>query len=80
MDARKERMDEKEAWKILEKAETIWVAKGKKSQEFSPKKHSQEEILKVAMGPSGNLRAPTLKIKNKILIGFQEEFFANYFK
>ena len=35
----------------------------------------QEEILKAAMGRSGNLRAPTLKTKNAVYIGFNEEIY-----
>ncbi len=73
-------MDFEATWNLLQQAETIWIVKGKQIQEFSPKKHAKEEILKEAMGPSGNLRAPTLKIKNKIWIGFQEELFSKHFK
>jgi hypothetical protein len=31
------------------------------------------------MGPSGNLRAPTLRCGNRILIGFHEELYSALF-
>jgi hypothetical protein len=51
------------------------VAKGKKVQEFVPQDDEQAIILKAAMGPSGNLRAPTLQIRDTFIIGFNEEMY-----
>jgi len=74
-DARKEKIDENDAWDLLKKAKIIIAAKGKKVQEFNPKTDDKAVILKNAMGPSGNLRAPAFRIKQKYIIGFNEELY-----
>ena len=60
VDARKERINAENAWKILKSAQRITVAKGKKIQHFEQVVQEKETILKQVMGPSGNLRAPTV--------------------
>ena len=70
VDARKEKIDAEKAWEILSQATGITLAKGKKELHFIPDDKNRVEILKTAMGPSGNLRAPTLKIGNRFLVGF----------
>ncbi|MCK5916394.1 MAG: hypothetical protein KAG92_09670 [Deltaproteobacteria bacterium] len=57
------------------KAKTVTIAKGKKQLDFTPVPENRDEILKAAMGPSGNLRAPTLKIGDHLLVGFNLELF-----
>ena len=51
------------------------MVKGKKELRFTPVDENKAEILKAAMGPSGNLRAPTLKIDNHFLVGFNLEVY-----
>ena len=75
VDARKEKIDDNNAWKIIAKATDIAVVKGKKELHFAPSSENRADILKVAMGPSGNLRAPTLKIGNNFLVGFNFELY-----
>ena len=36
---------------------------------------NKEAILKAAMGPSGNLRAPTLRLKDRFVVGFHDDFY-----
>lgn len=45
--------------------------------EFTPDETNKEEILKAAMGRSGNLRAPTVEINGKLLIGYNDEMYMN---
>lgn len=47
--------------------------------EWEPSDANKEALLKAAMGPSGNLRAPTLRLNDKIIVGFHEEFYAATF-
>ena len=75
VDARKERIADEKAWEILSQATDITIAKGKKELHFTPSDTTRSEILKAAMGPSGNLRAPTLKIGNNFLVGFKPELY-----
>ena len=36
---------------------------------------SEEELLKLMLGPTGNLRAPTLLVGKNLIIGFNEEMY-----
>jgi len=79
VDARKQRIDEGAAWELLKSAASIMTAKGKKVQKFNPESDAKADILKQVMGPSGNLRAPTLRIKNAFVIGFNKELYEKEF-
>ena len=80
MDARRERYDAGAAWKLFGSARSITTARGKKSQKWDPRTDSKEEILKHAMGPSGNLRAPTFRINDDFVIGFSPGFYQDWVK
>jgi hypothetical protein len=55
---------------LIHAAKKIITAKGKKVQNWNPQKDDKASILKQVMGPSGNLRAPTLHFKDMFIIGF----------
>ena len=57
------------------------AAKGKKVVELDLKKDkpTQEEMLKLILGPTGNLRAPTLRVGKKLIVGFNEEMYKSVF-
>ena len=77
--ANKEKIDSHDAWKMLESATLIRTGKGKKLQEWNPKSDKKVEILKDVIGPSGNLRAPTWKIGDEFLVGFNPELYEEFF-
>ena len=80
VDAKKTKIDEAAAWLLLKDAGTIAIAKGKKVQNFTSTKTAKDEILKHAMGPSGNLRAPTYRAGNRFVIGFNAELYEDWVK
>ncbi len=80
LDARKNRIEVQQAWDIVKGAENISVAKGKKVVHFSQVADEKEAVLKRVMGPSGNLRAPTLRIKDQFVVGFNPEMYEEKFK
>jgi len=51
------------------------AARGKKVVRIDLKKETPDRatLQKLMIGPSGNLRAPTLRVGKKILVGFDEE-------
>ena len=55
------------------------MAKGKKVLTFDPKKDSASEIAAVALGPTGNLRAPAMKTGKTWMIGFHDEAYTERF-
>lgn len=74
-DARKEKIDNDKAWELITSRGRVYIGKGKKVLEFEPGEQNREDILKAAMGRSGNLRAPTLKTGDKVLVGYNEEIY-----
>jgi hypothetical protein len=79
VDARKEKIDENAAWALLKDAASISIAKGKTIQNLTPA-DGKELILKHAMGPSGNLRAPTYRVKDQYIIGFNADLYEDWVK
>lgn len=65
---------------MLKGAKSVAVAKGKKYQTFDPASDGREAILKQAMGPSGNLRAPTFRVGDDYVIGFNAELYESWVK
>ncbi len=66
---------------MLKKAGKLLSAKGNKITEVDLKKTdlSQDEILKLVLGPTGNLRAPTLLVGKQMIVGFNEEMYDDVF-
>ena len=52
------------------------VAKGKKVDTFEVSGKPGEEVVDAMLGPTGNLRAPTLRSGTTLLVGFNEEAYA----
>ena len=69
------KLGEKEALKLAKEADHIYASKGTKSVHLDMKadKHSNSEILAVMLGPTGNLRAPTIRKGRTLLIGFNQD-------
>ena len=77
-EARKASLAEEEAWQVLSAAREIIVAKGKKRLVFDPRRDSRETILRETLGRSGTLRAPTLRIGDRLLVGYNDELYAQF--
>ena len=76
VDARKNTLAGEEAWDLLKTAKQVLVARGKSFQLFDPQTDSKEELLARALGRTGNLRAPTLRINGEIWAGYSESLYA----
>ncbi len=63
----------------MESASLILTGKGKKRQEWNPDSDDKANILKDVIGPSGNLRAPTWRIGNEFIVGFNPELYEEVF-
>ena len=53
--------------------------KGKKVNEFNVKNSVNQEAIDSMLGPTGNLRAPTIRVGNTYLVGFNEDVFSAEF-
>lgn len=80
VDAKTTRFDEDAAWGLLKTASAISVAKGKKVLNFVPAADGKDAILQQAMGPSGNLRAPTYRVKDRVIVGYNAELYEDWLK
>jgi len=78
VDARKAALAGEEAWNLLAGVNEIIVASGKKQLRFDPHQDSKEDILKQTLGRSGTLRAPTLLMGNRLLVGYSDTLYAHY--
>ena len=78
VEARKVKISGEEAWAILRQARQLVVGKGKKVLVFDPASDDRETIMQACLGRTGNLRAPTLKIGDLVLVGFNEAMYADY--
>jgi len=68
-------MGAREALELASRADEIIAAKGTKVVRVDLRKDrpGREELLGLLLGPTGNLRAPTLLRGRTLLIGFNEE-------
>ena len=49
------------------------VAKGKKLDEFATGGKAPKAAVDAMLGPTGNLRAPCLRVGKTVLVGFHED-------
>lgn len=81
MDARKERYGAKDLDKLFEGTSKLIAVRGKKAQTFDLKNGGYEraEFEKAVLGPTGNLRAPAMRMGKTWLVGFGEETYDEIF-
>lgn len=73
MDAKKNTIDRAGAIALARKAATVYATKGKNVLRLEMKTNpSDNEIAALVVGPSGNLRAPALRVGDTLLVGFEE--------
>jgi arsenate reductase-like glutaredoxin family protein len=78
-DATKQKQGHVEALRLARSAANIMIAKGKKIVCFNLEKDTPDDdtLLAHLLGPTGNLRAPTLRVGDSLLVGFNEETYQN---
>jgi arsenate reductase-like glutaredoxin family protein len=64
---------------MAREAKRVIVAKGKKVSEFAPGGKASAEVVEAMLGPTGNLRAPTIRKGKTVVVGFNEEVFEDLF-
>jgi hypothetical protein len=72
------KLGESEARKLIRDAGTIHIAKGKKLDEFAGGK-ATKDIVEKMVGATGNLRAPTIRVGKKLIVGFNEDLYTTVF-
>ena len=62
---------------IAKASSKVYVAKGKKLDLFEMKSAKVGDVVEKMLGPTGNLRAPTLRVGKTTIVGFNEETFSD---
>jgi hypothetical protein len=78
-DAGKQKQGRAEALRLAKSVSQIVVARGKRIVSFDMRKDKpSDDTLSVhLLGPTGNLRAPTMRVGSSLYVGFNEVAFAN---
>ena len=78
--ANKIKFHREESLKLLRQADTVLVAKGKRLLRFTLADGVEDdELAKVALGRSGTLRAPAIRIGKNFIVGFHAEGYEELF-
>ena len=74
MDAKKQTITGGHALGVLAKVDKLYVVRGKRVVylDLSKDKPDRATLLGLLLGPTGNLRAPTLRKGRTLLVGFDE--------
>ena len=72
VDAKKDRYGRTDAIGLLDGIRALFVAKGKRVTrlDLAKERPDDHELAALLLGPTGNLRAPTLRIGARLLVGF----------
>lgn len=78
--ANKAKLGRAEALALARQSDEVIAARGKKVVRFAmADRPSDDELAAVILGPTGNLRAPAIRVGRKLVIGFEGETFAKLF-
>ena len=82
MDAKKTTLKEKEALALVQEVDEIYASKGKQVVHLDMRKDKPDKaaLLGLLLGPTGNLRAPTLRKGRTLLVGFDEAAYLKVLK
>ncbi len=75
VDARKETFAKRETIALLRKTAKVVAIKGKKVLNYDLKRDPppEKELLEAILGPTGNLRAPSIRLGKTLVVGFQDD-------
>ena len=75
VDAKKVRHGRADAIALARSAQTVLAARGKNLVRFNMTTDAPDDDTLAAhiLGPTGNLKAPTLRVGDTLLVGFSEE-------
>jgi hypothetical protein len=78
IDARKAAIKGDAALAVLKDVDQLYVAKGKRvvHVDLTREKPPRAALLGLLLGPTGNLRAPTVRKGRTLLVGFDEATYA----
>ena len=81
MNAKNRKLTRQDAVALLEGADALYAMKGKRVTYVNIRKDRPPtaQLLALVLGPTGNLRAPTLRRGRTLIVGFDEPTYARLF-
>jgi len=81
VDAKKRTLTEHDAISLADQVSLIIASKGSKLVRFDLRKDRPDAstLKSVMLGPTGNLRAPTFRVGNTLVVGFHEDSYREVF-
>ena len=80
INARKQTLKRKEALELAAQVDEIFAAKGKKVIHLRMADVPGDDLVASALlGPTGNLRAPTLRQERTLIVGFNDKVYESVF-
>jgi hypothetical protein len=81
VDASKDKRGREAALALAKSADIVVVARGKKVVTFDMKNAPPDDdtLASYLLGPTGNLKAPTIRMGRKLLVGFGETAYREVF-
>ncbi len=82
VDAKKETIRAEEGLALALRTSRVYAVQGKKRLQFECRggklvgEEGNESLRKAIIGPSGNLRAPTLWVGKSLVVGFEPDMYA----
>lgn len=75
-------LSKKEALALVKNVDEIYASKGRQVVHLNLQKDKPDEatLLGLLLGPTGNLRAPTLRRGRTLIVGFDEATYKQIFK
>ena len=73
------KLGKKDAAALAKAASKLYVAKGKKVDEWKPAGKADAAAVAAMLGPTGNLRAPCLRVGKTVIVGFNEDLYEAIF-
>ena len=75
VDAKKTRLGLLDAREMLKGADVLIAARGKEVErlDLEAERPDKATVERLMLGPTGNLRAPTLRVGRTLVVGFDEE-------
>ena len=81
VNAKHRRLTRADALALLKDADELFAMKGKRVTHVNIRKDrpAMKDLLALVLGPTGNLRAPTLRRGRTLIVGFDEPTYARLF-
>jgi len=73
------KLGKSDAAALAKAASQVFVAKGKKVASWKPAGKAAADLVAAMLGPTGNLRAPCLKVGKTVIVGYNDDLYEQIF-